>query len=101
MLKTESPVFENMFCLPHQVQAEGDKDTAPIRLSQVEVLDFERLLELLYPLCVYSVLAKLADIWSGEMQELCQICHRDKVLGGARVDLNPTPCMHVGDGKYS
>ncbi|KAF8499370.1 hypothetical protein JB92DRAFT_2743713 [Gautieria morchelliformis] len=50
MLVQESPIFSGLFLLPNSSDAEGKVDAAPIRLSQVEVLDFERLLELLYPL---------------------------------------------------
>ncbi|KAF8488349.1 hypothetical protein JB92DRAFT_3016998, partial [Gautieria morchelliformis] len=49
ILVQESPIFADMFLLPNSSDAEGKVDAAPIRLNQVEVLDFERLLELLYP----------------------------------------------------
>ena len=43
-----------MFDMPlaNDVGPEGIVDTAPIWLPQVEVADFERLLEVLYPLFV-------------------------------------------------
>jgi hypothetical protein len=41
--------------MPISDQSEGTVDTAPIRLPQVKVWDFERLLELLYPLCVLGI----------------------------------------------
>ena len=50
LLKNESPVFEDMFGMPHCGQSEGSTDTAPIRLPHINVSDFERLLELLHPL---------------------------------------------------
>jgi hypothetical protein len=53
MLVQESPVFADLGLLPNSNPVEGTVDAAPIRLSQIEALDFERLLELLYPLCVF------------------------------------------------
>jgi hypothetical protein len=54
MLVQESPIFADLFLLPNDSNdVEGKVDAAPIRLSQVETLDFERLLEMLYPLYVY------------------------------------------------
>ena len=52
LLINESPVFADMFRIRIRNESEGIMDTAPIRLQQVECTDFERLLELLYPLCV-------------------------------------------------
>jgi hypothetical protein len=49
-LQRESVVFRDMFSLPtspHQV--EGLTDEMPIRLEGASAIDFERLLELLYP----------------------------------------------------
>ena len=52
LLVNESSIFDAMFYMPNDVVPEGIVDTAPIWLPQVEVADFERLLELLYPLFV-------------------------------------------------
>ncbi|KAF8510858.1 hypothetical protein JB92DRAFT_420656 [Gautieria morchelliformis] len=53
MVVRESPIFADLFLLPNSSNVEGKVDVAPIRLSQVGFLDFERLLELPYPLYVY------------------------------------------------
>ncbi|KAF8575726.1 hypothetical protein K439DRAFT_1397965 [Ramaria rubella] len=50
MLEFHSPVIADMFSLPPAGEAEGRNDKNPIRLEQVQISDFHRLLELLYPL---------------------------------------------------
>ncbi|KAF8583065.1 hypothetical protein K439DRAFT_1412514 [Ramaria rubella] len=49
MLAQESSVFADMFRLPSGNRSEGKTDSLPIQLLQVAAIDFERLLELLYP----------------------------------------------------
>ncbi|TFL05240.1 hypothetical protein BDV98DRAFT_500720, partial [Pterulicium gracile] len=61
---SSSSVFNDMFSLPQSDGADGESDDKPILLDGVEAVDFERFLNVLYPL--YVTLAQsetLFDEW--------------------------------------
>ncbi|KIJ27773.1 hypothetical protein M422DRAFT_190596, partial [Sphaerobolus stellatus SS14] len=49
-LEGESEVFNDIFSLPVGTEGEGHSDDTPIRLEQVTLVDFERLITYLYPM---------------------------------------------------
>ncbi|KAJ7154433.1 hypothetical protein C8R43DRAFT_1001276 [Mycena crocata] len=67
-----SEIFATMFSLPTSAESEGLTDQNPIKLEGISSVDFERLLEVLYPLevtlptmskdCWISIL-RLATLW--------------------------------------
>ncbi|KAF8515522.1 hypothetical protein BU17DRAFT_93561 [Hysterangium stoloniferum] len=70
MFESTSLIFRDMFSLapgPSQ-EVEGQADGTPVRLEQVSVVDFERLLRLFYPMGPGSNL-------NFDMEEWCSIFH--------------------------
>ncbi|TFL04322.1 hypothetical protein BDV98DRAFT_472017, partial [Pterulicium gracile] len=91
--RNESVIFQGMYCLPQQGDAEGLSDESPIDLP-VEKSDFIRFLKVLYPLrsneptgtCEeWTSVLKLSTMWGFKgIRDLC-IAQMDPLIG----DLDP------------